>query len=117
LAILWVVFAGLHLSAAWYLLTGSPAYLLLGSLSVGWAVGGGVLAVATARQAEGVWAGAAWFVLVFIIMQTARQVIFTVADYERARLPFLFTAHSIIILVAIIYLAWHYNKRGNQKGE
>jgi len=55
-----------------------------------------------------------WLIVGFVLYSTARLLIFTRAEYDRQRLPFLLTVTLVIVLISIIFLA---RSRGAQARE
>lgn len=77
----------------------------------GWA---GLLFIGRRRTA-GVFC--AWIVLAFIVVNGVRQIVFTRADYESGRFPFLLATSIVIGIIPLTYLVYHYWRRGQQYGE
>lgn len=90
---------------------------IVGWVSIAWAVIAIVLAVVLFRQRRRVWHWCAWYIVAVTVSRILFQLSWAVADYERQRIPFLLTTSLLILMIPLIYLAWHYVWRGHTNGD
>jgi hypothetical protein len=90
---------------------------LLGTVALLWAALVGILAVGLLRARPLAAVASAWTLLAFALYQTARHLLFTQADYEGARWPFLLTVNLLLAGVALVVLGGHYTQRSNPNGD
>src|SRR5690242_9117258 len=86
-----------------------PVWLSVG-LSLAWAVVFGLSAVHLCRRGLNAVRYANWLIAAFIGYSWLRLVIFTQADYDRGRLPFL----SVLCLLGLGLLVWRIGRSGQQ---
>jgi hypothetical protein len=96
---------------------GRLSAIVLGVLSLAWAVLLGFLAVGLLRARLLAWIVSVWTLLAFALYQIARQLLLTRADYEGARWPFLLTVNLLLVGMALVILGWHYIHRSNPNGD
>ncbi len=90
---------------------------VFGVVALVWATVGGLLAfgLLRARLAAGI--AGVWTLLAFACYQMIRHLLFTRADYEGARWPFLLTVNLLLVGMALVILGWHYTHRSNPNGD
>jgi hypothetical protein len=91
--------------------------LLSGILSIAWAMGALFLSVWLFGTRRYAWVGSAWYIVLFVVSHSLSQVIWTVSDYERQRIPFLLTTSLLVLVIPLTYLVWYYTRRGHTNGD
>ncbi|MEO0561421.1 MAG: hypothetical protein AAF125_04880, partial [Chloroflexota bacterium] len=90
---------------------------LLSTLEVAWGLGALGLALGVLRGIQSIGRAIATFVLAFAVIHGTQQVLLTASDYERARFPFLFAVHLIMIPIPLIYLIRQHQRTRQTNGD